>query len=286
MEFKLLSNYNIEKIHSSFLAAFSDYHVPVRLSQDEFKMKIKKEGIDLNFSIGAFDGSNLIGFVLNAVDDWQGHKTCWDGGTGVIKEYRGRKVGSKMLDELIPFLEKNKVKRYLLEVIKGNESAFNLYKKKGFEITRNFDCLKVPVKDLDILNIKKIQGYQIRETEKIDFSLCETFWDVIPSWQNSCRSIQRAGTDFKILCAFNRNEIIGYGIINTASGSISQIAVPGSFRKKGIGSAVLCGLSGLAGQDKTLSIINVDEKGIDFIKFLKSKGFKSFVKQYEMMYAF
>ncbi|ACK42243.1 MULTISPECIES: ribosomal protein S18-alanine N-acetyltransferase [Dictyoglomus] len=51
----------------------------------------------------------------------------------VHPNYRGRKVGEKLLDFIIDYCQKNLVKNIILEVRVSNTIAQNLYYKKGFK---------------------------------------------------------------------------------------------------------------------------------------------------------
>ena len=39
--------------------------------------------------------------------------------------------------------KKKNVKKYVLEVIKSNESAVNLYKRQNFQIQRELECFQI-----------------------------------------------------------------------------------------------------------------------------------------------
>ena len=51
----------------------------------------------------------------------------------VHPDYRGRKIGEKLLDFVIDYCEKQSVKNIILEVRVSNTIAQNLYYKKGFK---------------------------------------------------------------------------------------------------------------------------------------------------------
>lgn len=136
---KPLSDTSIELIHQAFKNAFSDYVEPFTFTKRQLQYMIERRGCNLNLSFGAFDGSNLVGFTLNGIGDWNGKLTAYDTGTGVIKEYRKRGIATQIFDESLPILKANNIKQYLLEVIVSNTSAHDLYKKAGFTVVRNFN---------------------------------------------------------------------------------------------------------------------------------------------------
>ncbi|MDY0407846.1 GNAT family N-acetyltransferase [Virgibacillus soli] len=53
---------------------------------------------------------------------------------GILKEYRGQGIGSKLFSTLEQWAFKNGFTRLELTVVKKNEPAIALYKKAGFEI--------------------------------------------------------------------------------------------------------------------------------------------------------
>lgn len=53
---------------------------------------------------------------------------------GILKEYRGKKLGTKLFEELESWARENKVTRLELTVVKSNEGAIKLYEKSGFKI--------------------------------------------------------------------------------------------------------------------------------------------------------
>ena len=75
--------------------------------------------------------------------------------------------------------------------------------------------------------------------------------------------------------------MIGYGIVDKATGDIAQLAVDRHHRRKGAATAVLQDLqSQTRGTHST--VINVDERDDNLNNFLKQMGFQVYVTQYEM----
>ena len=135
-----VENTSIEELHSTFLEAFSDYQVKMELPLLKLQQMLKRTGYVAKASIGAFEENVLVGFLLNAVRQWNGKLTAYDTGTAVIPDYRNHGITSNMFLYAKELLKKMQVKQYLLEVIQSNTSAVNLYKKQGFEILREFEA--------------------------------------------------------------------------------------------------------------------------------------------------
>lgn len=74
------------------------------------------------------DGEKIVAFSGFWKIDNEGHITR----VMVGKDYRGKAIGSKMLEFLMSEGEKLGVSEYTLEMRKSNESALRLYEKLGF----------------------------------------------------------------------------------------------------------------------------------------------------------
>jgi Acetyltransferases, including N-acetylases of ribosomal proteins len=53
---------------------------------------------------------------------------------GILENYRGKKIGTKLFEELEKWAENNFIYRLELTVMTNNEGAVMLYKKMGFKI--------------------------------------------------------------------------------------------------------------------------------------------------------
>ncbi|MCI6012752.1 MAG: ribosomal protein S18-alanine N-acetyltransferase [Firmicutes bacterium] len=82
----------------------------------------------LSFYIVAEVGGTVCGYVgiWKIVDE--GHIT----NVAVSPQYRRKHIASAMLDVLLAACEESGIRRFTLEVRKGNEAARRLYEKKGF----------------------------------------------------------------------------------------------------------------------------------------------------------
>lgn len=53
---------------------------------------------------------------------------------GILKNYRGKKIGTELFDELVNWALDNDIKRLELTVMTHNEGAIKLYKEMGFKV--------------------------------------------------------------------------------------------------------------------------------------------------------
>lgn len=275
MEFKTLVNTSVQQILETFNESFLDYFVPFKLTLDQLEQKIKSEKINLQLSAGVFDNDNLIGFILHGQELVDGVNLLYNGGTGVIPSYRGNGLTRQMYQYLFPRIKSAKVDQLVLEVITKNKAAIKSYEKVGFEIVRVFDCFRGKVKPIENnLNL------EIREIEKLDWTIAQSFWEVKPSWQNSKHVIEEDRGATRLRGAYVNKTLAGYIITNATANRIKQIAVNPSFRRKGIAKALVCQIA-QSGENE-VSIINVDNKSITLVSFFNALEMNNFLQQYEM----
>ncbi|OQB23585.1 MAG: ribosomal-protein-alanine N-acetyltransferase [Firmicutes bacterium ADurb.Bin182] len=280
-EIRTLEGVSTEELHRAFAAAFSDYTVKVDLSLEKFTLMLIKNGFDAACSLGAFNKNELAGFVINGVREWDGILTAYDSGTGVIPSCRKAGITTAMFDKLMGILSEKLISRYLLEVIKTNIPAFNLYRKLGFRITREFLCFRAEKSELDFTSEKK---FTVSKQQSGDWNRLKSFWDNQPSWQNSLESVTALPCESVIVTAESEGRIAGYGVIGKKSASIYQLAVDRAFRNKGIGSEILRSLINETGAS-SITCVNVDSRSQSAAGFLTKAGFKVFAEQYEMVKA-
>ena len=279
INYSTLENIDIEKLHSAFVEAFSNYEVKLDLSISQLSQSLKRRGYAPKASICASDDDMLVGFLLNAIRQWNDKLTAYDTGTGVINEYRNKGISSNLFLNALQSLKEMEVKQYLLEVIKSNTPAINLYKKQGFKVSREFECF-----NLDKKLFTHTSTYEVEYIDSItenDWIQLTNFWDFKPSWQNSIDSISNVPDTFIYSILRINDAIVGYGIIDKKTGDIPQIAVDKKYRGRGIGTSILAKLL-LSTQSHNISVVNVDSQCTSLKEFLLELGFKTMLKQYEM----
>ncbi|AZO94837.1 GNAT family N-acetyltransferase [Halocella sp. SP3-1] len=281
LNFKTLEDTSIEILHDVFVKAFSDYQVEINLPLWKFNNMLQRRGYSAQISVGAFKGTELIGFILNGIRNWKGKTTVYDCGTGVIPEYRKQGITSNMFNKVLSILHNNNIENYLLEVIQSNKPAVNLYKKHGFLITRTFSCFRREknfIKDIPISSVK----YESYNIDQINWKLFKSFWDFKPSWQNSIESIIAVSNSFEVIIAQIAEDTVGYGIIDTITGDIPQLSVHMDYRRQGIAYNILKRLIQYT-ELQNVNFINIDNKCLSIFKFLQNLRFENFIDQYEMI---
>ena len=282
IEIKPLTGISIVTIHNSFKKAFADYVEPFDLTFPQLKYMIERRGYNEDISFGAFDEGELIGFTLNGKGIWDILPTAYDTGTGIIKEYRKKGLATKIFNESLPVLRDNGVKQYLLEVIKSNTKAFNLYKKAGFSVVREFDYFVSKISDIKLTKNVLPNSYSFQNDIKPDWDLLRSFWDFVPSWQNSIESIQRKESNFKIIGISFEKNIIGYGIIEPETGDIPQICIEKSYRNQKLATLLFSELLKYS-KNKEIKVLNTIVEYKPIKEFMKSLNISPGLGQYEMI---
>lgn len=278
--YKTLEDINLEVLHETFVKAFSDYQVKIDLSFSKFEEMMKRRGYVSELSVGAFKDDELVGFILNGVRYWDDKLTSYDTGTGVVYDHRKQGITSAMFKYSRDIMINRNVEQYLLEVIKENTVASELYKKQGFEVTRSFQCFqmeKEKYNPITTTEVKEVDNFTLEE-----WNYVKSFWDNKPSWQNSIDSVNDASNTFIYLAVFSENNIVGYGIIDKKTGDIPQIAVDKRYRGKGMGRSIITALIKYTEAD-SIRVINVDDKNNTLKEFLSNIGCEEIVSQYEMI---
>lgn len=277
---KSLETLSFESLFIAFNKAFSDYEK--QIDSEELRIMLSRRGFVPTLSFGIFEDDKLISFTLNGIGVFNGEKTAYDTGTGTIKEYRGEGLASKIFLDSLPFLKKAGVSQYLLEVLQHNTSAVSVYKKLGFDVSREFNYFTQICSSVRIPSKRLPSAYHIGELCLEQKSKFANFCDFNPSWQNGFESILRREFDFKILGAYERQEIVGYCIFEPISGDVTQIAVDRKHRRQGIASALFaealkCNIH------NAVKVVNTEISCENITAFLNACGVPLKGKQFEMI---
>lgn len=273
MEFRTLENVPVAVIADVFNRSFSDYSIPMVLTEDIMKFKMMSENIKPQTSAGAFAEGKLVGLILNGVDEIDGEKRVFNAGTGVIPEYRGRQATEKMYGFIIPLLKQQGYKYHQLEVLRDNIRAKKVYEKVGFKDYRLLSCYKGTV-DKPVA-----AGIEIREGEP-DWDIAKSFWNIEPTWQNNIQSIQRSGDRYKTALAYLDGKLAGYVVYDTVSRRIKQFAVHPDKRGKGVGTALFSHVNKMTGQ---VVLTNYDESDTEAHAAFTAWGLEAHYPMYEMI---
>ncbi|MCH7513815.1 MAG: GNAT family N-acetyltransferase [Bacteroidetes bacterium] len=271
---------DLDTMYKAFKNAFSDYPIHFKLTREHFRKKFV-DNLDINFpfSAGAFYSETLVGFIFTSISLYEGKKTAYNGGTGVIPEFRGNGLVQKMFQYLLPMFKESEFQQCILEVLINNHAAIKAYKKLGFVKTRDYKCFKLNPLNFTVGAVST--DIIIRQITDPDWDRFLKYLDYAPSYLDSLEMIKKNIKNETILEAIFSGQPAGYAIYQPATGRINYIAVEKSFRNRGIGKAFIRYIYHHS-HTKLLTIINVDRKSESMLIFLLNIGFENQFDQYEM----
>src|SRR5690242_10529094 len=123
LEYRTLAGLPVPEILNVFNEAFSDYIVPLQLSENQFLQKIKAENIKPELSVGAFVNKKLVGLILTGVSEKGPLRKAYNAGTGVIPSFRGQQITQQLYIFLVPLLKDQGIREHQLEVLQNNTAA-------------------------------------------------------------------------------------------------------------------------------------------------------------------
>ncbi|RYE23290.1 MAG: GNAT family N-acetyltransferase [Sphingobacteriales bacterium] len=279
LQIKNLAHTPPEALFKAWDNAFSEY--ARSWTFEELQIMLQRRSYNATLSFGAFDGDELVGFILNGSGHYNGIYTAYDTGTGVIKSYRGRNITAQIFGASLLKLKAAGIKQYLLEVLSDNETAINIYNKAGFKINRTLNYYIQSVADIKLISSPGIDNYSIVHVQIKDVEDKQDLLTSLPSWQNTLTSVANSPKRFVILAVYKQNELVGYGIVEPATGDVPQLAINKEQIDNGIASGLLSKMLSY-NKSNQLRFINVDSRDTTMQKFLAGANISLSGSQLEM----
>jgi len=142
MEILSADQFTIEELTEAYNETRMDYLVPMPMNVARMQEYIRVYDIDINSSCVIYDSEAELTLGIGMLGVRQNH--CWITRLGVLPYGRRLGTGSAIMSGLISQAEKNNLHTIWLEVIKGNEPAFRLFKKFGFKEDRELIIARRP----------------------------------------------------------------------------------------------------------------------------------------------
>lgn len=280
-DFKGFRQKDVSKMRRTFNDAFSDYIVPINLTHGQFIQKIvQKTNISFNYSVGAYSKKKLVGFIFNSINYYEGKKTAYNGGTGVITKYRGNKLTEKMYYSIFPKLEKNGIEQCVLEVISNNKPAIKVYENLGFTRSKFFHCLKLKSESSYLRGFKK-PNIDLIFPETPKWKKYESFCDYKSCFLDSFPLLKKNKSNEAILEAYQNDTLVGFLIFNKKMGRVEHIGIDHDARGKGIASMLIKKMIRIC-RNKPIYILNLNERNYDVLNFFLRVGFQNEIDQFEL----
>jgi len=271
-----------DKLHRAFLEAFADYAMDASgTTEERLLLRMRKNAVDYPLSPGLYDGDRLVGFTLIGVDRWRERLTAYDAATGIVPEFRKRGWAQRMFDRALPALTGKGVKRFVLEVLRGNDTAIKAYRKSGFEIVRELKCYTAEADALRSLSATPT--VEIRPIVRADFHGMEASADWVPSFENRFAAVDAIPDQTELTGAFVGGHLAGASAYSPDLNWLLSLLVSREHRRRGVATALIRHAATMLPRTSShLSALNVDGDADGTQSFFESLGFRHLVDQYEM----
>lgn len=132
--------FSYEELTEAYNQTRVDYMVPMPMNANRLQEYVEIYDVDLTASAVAVDGSEILGLAMLGVRE----RRAWITRLGVIRGKRRQGAGSILVAYLIEQARQKDIDYIVLEVIKNNIPAYNLFAKYGFESVRELLVLRRP----------------------------------------------------------------------------------------------------------------------------------------------
>ena len=134
------SDYTYEELTDIYNQTRVDYIVPMPMNAKRMREYVNNYDVDLPSSVVAMYDDTITGVGMLGLRD----NRAWITRLGIIPTGRRLRNGSFLMDALIDQARRNDADVIQLEVIDGNEPAYNMFVKYGFQETRKLAIIRRP----------------------------------------------------------------------------------------------------------------------------------------------
>lgn len=267
MEIKSLENTPLKIIVDALTKSFADYFVKMPDDITYWGNRFRIARLDPTLSFGMFDGDILAGFILIGVDNYDGHLTAFNTGTGVLPEYRGKGIIGRLYEFGMPLFKGRGITSCSLEVIEINHKAIKVYERIGFKKSRFYRCFKGELNTSpENVSLHKVDFSDIPLEKRLHYN----------SWDHTDKAIELSLT-YNAFEVLHTDKAIGYFVIDTATGYIPQLNIYTPHKEQW---NIL--FNGIANLFPVVKVNNVDERNTILIESLTLAGLDNFINQFEM----
>lgn len=266
---KPLSETEPDAVLDCFFKAFENYFVALPTDRAYYKQRWKAAKVDFNYSYGAFEEGQLVGFIIHAIDQRGGLMTALNTGTGVLPAFRGRGCVKAMYQLALQELPRIGIEKCMLEVITQNKAAIRSYEGIGFRTSRLLHCFA------GTLDLQHPLPFDLEQV-----ALHSVDWSRLPnqsfySWDNQAETVRNS----PFACCFvgHEGKRESFFIIHPENGYIAQLDV--LLEANGNWERLFGAIQSLA---KQVRINNVDAVLTEKLDQIQRFGLKPTVDQFEM----
>lgn len=276
VEMQLASNVSDRELCAAMNDAFSDYAVPLQLTEAGFGQMMRQRGLDRSRSHIAVENGEIAAIWLISVRGQRAYLIS----SGTRPRYRSRGIARTLANTSLADLKAASVRSLQTEVMDGNEVAAALYFKLGMSVSRQLDCYDVPNLDVSGMGASGVSAAQWSDVSKQAGPLRS--W--APTWQNSDVSLDAIAE--RLICAQVRDEqgLAAYAAVIPESATLAQLAVRPDRRRGKLGSGLVAFLQKTL-PDRALRVLNAQAGDADFAGFMESLKAERTIGQRELSMA-
>jgi ribosomal protein S18 acetylase RimI-like enzyme len=284
IEVRFLGDSYIEQVYDCYMEAFRDYYLDISyMTLGIMQSRARMDRVDYSYSVGAFTGDKMIGFILIAIDRMNEELCAFDAGTGVIGDFRGKGVTGAMFNYGLSKLGSIGIKKFILEVLQENQPAIKAYQKAGFSIARDFVCYRIQPKNF-VRRETTLDNIVVRTIPKTLLKQYLSFLDYEVSWEYAYSAIKNIREKLTIKGAFTENNCVGFIVFYPTLNWIFMLGVKEECNDKGIEYILL---------EQIIQDVSRDVQEIKFnnipprhrlCNVLEAANFELYTTQYEMIY--
>jgi ribosomal protein S18 acetylase RimI-like enzyme len=140
MEFVSADHFSLEQLAEAYNHTRVDYIVPMPMNVARLREYIRFYDIDLGASCVAVGGSTIFGLGMLGIREERG----WITRVGVLPHGRRKGTGRAIIERLMSSAGERNLGMVWLEIIKGNDPAYQLFHSGGFEEARELVVARRP----------------------------------------------------------------------------------------------------------------------------------------------
>jgi hypothetical protein len=271
MEIHNLINLAPGELTAAFNAAFQGYFVPVNFSESGLQTRLLRARVDLELSFGVFAPTGeLAAFVLSGIDQWQGLRTVYNAGTGVLPAYRGQHLVDQMYAYAMPHWQAAGCVQASLEVIDANVRAIKVYERIGLVKGRELWSYQGELRAGELP-----AGIEIKEVISADWPAYAALAAFEFSWDFIRPGVEALGDTYRFFELRQRDGVLLAYAIVSRDGQIAQAGVTFAGHWENL-------WTGLGQWYPHLKWINIAASATELVDAVIQQGWKKIIGQYEM----
>lgn len=183
------SGYSFDELADLYNQTRIDYIVPMPMNARRLQEYIHTYDIDLSASVVSLNADGQpTGLGMLGLRD----SRAWISRLGVLPERRGRRTGLFLMEHLLHQARMHRARMVQLEVVKGNTPAHTLFRKLGFQETRELLIIRRPPGTAPL--IPPPLNASVAPLDNDGIAACLDMRDDNASWLEETRSLYRAGS--------------------------------------------------------------------------------------------